>query len=164
MSEVETVTAPATSVMSEGRKTAGVKPRTALQQCLVVSPSKQRAKLLARAADEQGWDTIIVGDAEDAAREAVRNRIQLAVIDLQSVGKPDEAFYRDLVEQLATGTAGGPLLIVCGDEEDAMGEIWSRQLGVWMYLPGVDDHSDIAMLCGEARNVVEKLHGSVTPS
>jgi hypothetical protein len=29
-----------------------------------------------------------------------------------------------------------------------------------MYLPGVDDHSDIAMLCGEARNVVEKLHGS----
>ncbi len=40
-----------------------------------------------------------------------------------------------------------------------MGEIWSRQLGVWMYLPGVDDESDIAMLCGEARNAVEKLNG-----
>jgi ActR/RegA family two-component response regulator len=151
--------APTASVAVEGRKVASVAPRTALQQCLVVSPSRQRAKLLERAAGEQGWETIVAGDAEDAAREAVRNRIQLAVIDLQSVGSPDAAMYRDLVEQLSTESADGPLLIVCGDEEDAMGEIWSRQLGVWMYLPGVDDHSDIAMLCGEARNVVEKLHG-----
>jgi ActR/RegA family two-component response regulator len=135
-----------------------------LHQCLVVSPSRQRAKWLERAAGEQGWETIIASDAEDAAREAVRNRIQLAVVDLQSVGTPDEGLYRELVEQLATGMTDGPLLIVCGAEEDAMGEIWSRQLGVWMYLPGVDDQSDVAMLCGEARNVVEKLHGSTVPA
>jgi hypothetical protein len=38
-----------------------------------------------------------------------------------------------------------------------MEEIWARQLGAWMYLPGVNDHSDVAMLCGEARNAAEKL-------
>lgn len=160
MSEVETLLAPTTAVLPEGRLAKKPQPRTALHQCLVVSPSKQRSKLLERAAGEQGWETILAGDAEDAAREAVRNRIQLAVIDLESVGSPEQGVYRDLVEQLATSMPDGPLLIVCGHEDDAMGEIWSRQLGVWMYLPGVDDHSDIAMLCGEARNVVEKLHGS----
>jgi hypothetical protein len=48
-------------------------------------------------------------------------------------------------------------LAVCGNPDDAMGEVWSRQLGVWMYLPGVDGHSDIALLCSEARNILEKL-------
>ena len=39
----------------------------------------------------------------------------------------------------------GPLLAVCGKPDDTTGEVWSRQLGVWMYLPGVDGQSDIAL-------------------
>jgi len=51
------------------------------------------------------------------------------------------------------------LLAVCGKSDDANGEVWSRQLGVWMYLPGVDCQSDIALLCAEAKHVLEKLGG-----
>jgi hypothetical protein len=28
-----------------------------------------------------------------------------------------------------------------------------------MYLPGIDSESDIALLCGEARNILKKLGG-----
>jgi hypothetical protein len=59
------------------------------------------------------------------------------------------------VQQLAA--RHGPLLAVCGKPDDITGEVWSRQLGVWMYLPGVDSQSDIALLCGEARNILRKL-------
>ena len=63
--------------------------------------------------------------------------------------------YEALVEQLASRS--GPLLAVCGKPDDLQGEVWSRQLGVWMYLPGIDTDSDIALLCGEARNILKKL-------
>jgi hypothetical protein len=36
-----------------------------------------------------------------------------------------------LVQQLASSK--GLLLAVCGKPDDTTGEVWSRQLGVWMY-------------------------------
>jgi hypothetical protein len=74
---------------------------------------------------------------------------------LQSAPPPQERLLRRLVEQLAARS--GPLLAVCGKPDDTLGEVWSRQLGVWMYLPGVDSQSDIALLCSEARSVLTKL-------
>jgi hypothetical protein len=65
--------------------------------------------------------------------------------------------FRAFVERLAA--RDGPLVAVCGKPNDALGEVWSRQLGVWMYLPGVDCESDLALVCGEARSIVEKLWG-----
>ena len=68
---------------------------------------------------------------------------------------------KQLVEQLA---ARRLLLAVCGNPDDPTGEVWSRQLGVWMYLPGVDHQSDIALLCAEARHVLEKIGGRFATS
>lgn len=146
----------ATSVSPKRLSVQTPATKTSPLQCLVVSPDVHRANLLDRAAGEKGWDTIVVSDVDQAAREALRNRVRLAVVDLESVGLPDQATYREFVERLAAGGIDGPLLIVCGAEEDVSSEIWSREHGVWMYLPGVDDNSDVAMLCGEARGVVEK--------
>ncbi|HEY4234367.1 MAG TPA: hypothetical protein VGM76_13125 [Lacipirellulaceae bacterium] len=87
----------------------------------------------------------------------MRNRVQLALVDLQSVPPAQERAFRELVEQLAA--RDGPLIAVCGNPNDSLGEVWSRQLGVWMYLPGIDCQSDIAMLCCEARGIVEKING-----
>lgn len=160
MSQVQTATTNVTSVSMELQSVRKHKTQTSLQQCLVVSPNSKRASLLGQAADGQGWKTIVATGAEEAASLAVRNRIQLTLVDLQSVEESDEGRFRDLVEQLAASSADDSLLIVCGKEEDLMGEVWSRQLGVWMYLPGIDDETDIGMLCGEARDVVEKLCGA----
>ena len=130
----------------------------ALHTCLVVSTSARRAQLWVRAAHDEYWSTIVCTTADDAIRQSVRQRVDLALVDLQSATTEQEEHLRKLVVQLAS--RNGPLLAVCGKPDDTMGEVWSRQLGVWMYLPGVDGQSDIALLCGEARNILKKLGDS----
>ncbi len=163
MSQNEMALTAITNVSTTRHLAATKKPAPpSVYQCMVVSPSNQRAAFFQNAAVAQGWETIVVADAETAAQQAVKNRIGLVVVDLESVQSSNQEPYRQLVEQIvdnADNADGIPLLVVCGPEEDPAGEIWSRQLGIWMYLPGVDDQSDVAMLCGEARNVVEKLKG-----
>lgn len=136
---------------------APVERRTAaaLHTCLIVSTSAPRAQLWVRAAHEVDWATIVCMTADDANRQSIRSRIHLALIDMQSASAEVEERFRGLTQQLAA--RGGPLLAVCGKPDDIMGEVWSRQLGVWMYLPGVDGESDITLLCNEARKIVKKL-------
>jgi DNA-binding response OmpR family regulator len=124
---------------------------------LVVSTSARRAQLWVRAAHEEQWATIVCTTADDAMRQSVRHRVELALVDLQSAPPAQVQVLRTLVERLAA--RNGPLLAVCGDPDDPTGEVWSRQLGVWMYLPGVDGQSDIALLCSEAKNILQKLGG-----
>lgn len=140
-----------------GRRTA-----SALHTCLIVSTSASRAQGWVRAAHEVDWSTIVCTTADDANRQSIRYRVHLALIDLQSAKAKVEPHFRGLVEQLAS--RGGPLLAVCGKPDDIAGEVWSRQLGVWMYLPGVDGESDISLLCSEAKNIVKKLGGETVYS
>lgn len=127
----------------------------ALHTCLIVSSSPHRAQRWVRAAQEEDWETVVCTTADDANRQSIRNRIDLALIDLQSVGADKECVLKEFIERLSGRQ--GLLLAVCGKPEDPTGELWSRQLGVWMYLPGVDRESDMALLCGEARRIVNKL-------
>jgi hypothetical protein len=156
MSELQ-ISEPATLVSSEARLGVNRAAPAALYTCLVVTASVQRSHLWVRAAHQEHWATIVCRTADEAARQAVRNRVQLALVDLQSAPPAQERAFRELVEQLAA--RDGPLVAVCGNPNDSLGEVWSRQLGVWMYLPGIDGQSDIALLCGEARGIVEKLNG-----
>ena len=155
MNELQT-TVPATFVSPDSRAPVSRRAPPTLHTCLVVSSSAPRAQLWVRAAHEEHWATIVCSVADDAMRQSVRQRVDLALIDLQSAAAAQERLLRRLVEQLAA--RDGPLLAVCGKPDDTTGEVWSRQLGVWMYLPGVDSQSDIALLCGEARNILKKLH------
>ena len=146
---------PAILVSPDARAPAKRQAPVALHTCLVVSTSARRAQLWVRAAHEERWATVVCMTADDAIRQSVRQRVDLALVDLQSAGREEEARFRSLVQQLAS--RGGPLLAVCGKPDDTNGEVWSRQLGLWMYLPGIDSQSDIALLCGEARNILKKL-------
>ncbi len=153
---------PAVLVSPEMRAPAKRLSSVDLQTCLIVSVSARRAQLWVRAAHEERWATIVCTTAEDANRQSIRHRIDLALIDLQFASAESDARLRGLVQQLASRK--GPLLAVCGRPDDTTGEVWSRQLGVWMYLPGVDSQSDIALLCGEARRVLKKLGDQVAYS
>jgi hypothetical protein len=150
-------TSPAVLVSPELRAPIRRAAPVALNTCLVVSASARRAQMWVRAAQDERWTTIVCTTPDDANRQSVRHRIELGLIDLQSVPAESESRFRELVQQLASRS--GVLLAVCGKPDDTTGEVWSRQLGVWMYLPGVDSESDIALLCGEARNILKKLGG-----
>jgi hypothetical protein len=160
MSELQ-ASLPALLELPDARATPKREAPAALQTCLVVSTSARRAQLLVRGAHEDHWATIVCNCAEDALRQTVRQRVQLALVDLQSAPLARVQALKQLVEQLA---ARRVLLAVCGKSDDPTGEVWSRQLGVWMYLPGVDSQSDIALLCAEARHVLEKLGGRFAAS
>jgi hypothetical protein len=159
MNEHETTLSPVANVVGTRQVVSRKSAPSTVYQCMVVSSSEERGRFFQDAAVAQGWETITVSDVDTAAQKAVKNRIGLAVVDLEGVDSSSQVPYRELVQEMIDSADGIPLLVVCGPEEDPTGEIWSRQLGVWMYLPGVDDQSDVAMLCGEARNVVEKLKG-----
>jgi hypothetical protein len=146
---------PATLASPDTRAPGARRAPPTTHLCLVVSTAARRAQLWVRAAHEEQWATIVCNTADDAIRQSVRQRIELALVDLQSAPPPQERLLRKLVEQLAARS--GPLLAVCGKPDDTLGEVWSRQLGVWMYLPGVDSESDITLLCSEARNILKKL-------
>jgi DNA-binding response OmpR family regulator len=126
--------------------------QTGLFQCLVVSAQPARQELLSRAAAESGWKTVVCSDAASALACLGVMFLQLAMVDLE--GEEPEA-YGGLLAQLAPST--GLLLIVCGNEGEEEEEIWVRQLGAWLYLPGARDGDEIALLCREARHIAEKL-------
>jgi DNA-binding NtrC family response regulator len=128
-----------------------VKPVSTLQ-CLVVSADANRREMFDRAAADGGWKTFPCADAATALAYIDRSLVQLAIVDLEA--ESAQAF-RPIVES-ATRTSG-LLLIVCGNEGEVEEEIWVRQLGAWLYLPGVLDSSNLALLCGEARHIAERL-------
>lgn len=154
MSDLQ-IDSPAILVSSAARAPAGCCAPAALHTCLVVSNAPRRAQMWVRAAHEEHWATIVCTSGDDAVRQSIRQRVDLAIVDLQSAETEQEIRLKTLVQQLASRK--GPLLAVCGKPEDLSAEVWSRQLGVWMYLPGIDSQSDIALLCCEARNILKKL-------
>jgi len=121
-------------------------------QCLIVSADPQRRRMLERAAADSGWKTHLCADAATALAHVNRWLVQLAVIDLESQRLDS---FRPLVERLSA--TSGTLSIVCGNEGNVEEEIWLRQQGTWMYLPGVVDTNDVGLLCAEARQIAERL-------
>jgi DNA-binding NtrC family response regulator len=133
--------------------------RAALLHCLIVSESAERRAFLAQAAEEAGWKVAAYADASSASVAANRFRHELSIVDLDGLEPGAASGFRTLTEQQSTGSQ--TLLVVCGTAGNPLEEIWARQLGVWLYLAGVDPSCDVTSLCGEAKQVVEKLapHG-----
>jgi DNA-binding response OmpR family regulator len=153
-----TILAPPTGVLAHEQPTLDRPPKPATAQstleCLIVSTSTQGRELLSRAATDNGWKTVVSSDAESARRTANRIALKLAIVDLERPSPSESSRLRALTAELAL--AGGPLLVVCGAEDDARQEIWARQLGAWLYLPGVAVAEAMALLSEQARYLIEK--------
>jgi ActR/RegA family two-component response regulator len=111
--------------------------------------------MLERAAGDAGWDVIVCDDSNAGWTAVKRQRFQLALVDFEESSECDELklLSSEISEMRNT------LLMLCGNEGDALEEIWARQLGSWLYLPGVSEGSDVTSLCEQAIPVAEKLTG-----
>jgi len=49
-------------------------------------------------------------------------------------------------------------VVICGSADSVDEELWARQLGVWLYLPGVTEGDSLTSLCIEAR----RLHANAS--
>ncbi len=134
-------------------RASGVQKGTTTAQCLVLSLNPKRRDMLVRSANEAGWDTVACADAKTAWHTAQRERFAMALVDLETASACD-AQYRELAEHMLGSQK--TLTVVCGREGDAAEEIWARQTGVWLYLPGVTPDCDIRSLCVEAMPVAQK--------
>jgi hypothetical protein len=81
--------------------------------------------------------------------------LQLAVVDLEGPAGAVSAGFPELVEHLAS--VSDLLLVICGHEGRPHEELWVRQLGTWLYLPGLAETSELATVCGEARELAERM-------
>lgn len=128
---------------------------TRLGKCLIVSTDISKRETLFLAATEAGWDTIVCADETTAAEAVLRARFQMAWIDLD--GSLPWAAARDLCRSIAE--LPNVLLIVCGHEDDPEEEIWARQLGAWLYLPGLslDDPNQLALVCDQAQHLTDRM-------
>lgn len=130
-------------------------------RCLVVSQAALRRAMLAGGAERAGWETVVCEGVESGWHACQRERFEMAVVDFAVLDSEleEEAVrqMRELTEQLATQR--NTLLMLCGNEGDALEEIWARQLGVWLYLPGISEQHDVQDLCAQALPVAERLAG-----
>lgn len=130
------------------------KAKTGVVHCLISSSSLARRNLLSHAATEAGWDAITCATPDKALGAFQRNLFHFAMIDLDDRGETPSG-VRELVQTLAQDSSR--LLVgVCGHEADPEEEIWVRQLGIWLYLPGATTASEISLLCEHALQVVSK--------
>ena len=134
--------------------TTSVRATDALH-CLIVAADQLRRENFGFAAREGGWDVTVCCDTATAVAQARQRLLQMALVDLAGLATDDAASFRFLVEQLACTSR--MLLLVCGNLDDSREEVWARHLGVWMYLPGAIDGTELVGLYVAARETVERL-------
>jgi hypothetical protein len=123
-------------------------------QCLIVASDSARRRWLANSAHDAGWFAFESEDFQSATKCHRRTFLQLVVVDLSAAGAASP-MLRDLVGLFAKERH--VLVVVCSAEGQPEEEIWARQLGVWLYLPGEVKDSDVTMLCTEARDLARRL-------
>ena len=151
---VQTPTRTASTSDAPARRRRARKRISALR-CLVVSEDPDRLALIADAAADAGFQPIACSEVASAWLLSRRERSQLAFIDVGHA--KDQSGLKDLGEHLSR--SGDALVAICGDEAQPLEEIWARQIGAWLYLPGLAGREELSSLCTEARPVIEKLRG-----
>lgn len=125
------------------------------QVCLVVSPDPLRQMMFGKAATRSGWRQVVCADQASALPHLASGTVGLVLVDTVTPNPNTAADRRLLVELLSNQKE--VLTVVCGRTSDSEEEIWARQCGAWMYLPGVAPESDLdPVLCG-AKQITERM-------
>jgi len=125
--------------------------RTGLLGCVVVSGDASRRHRFEAAVELAGWLECASPETSGELRQAVDRDFQLAIVDIASPLGERVNDTIEIAEELAARP--GTLLVICGSEDNVDEELWARQLGAWLYLPGVCDGDSLTSLCVEARRL-----------
>ena len=127
--------------------------RTRILECLIVSGDASRRNRFAAAAELAGWDECSSPEDVSELRDAADREFSLAIIDVTTPLGDRVSDTVEIAEEMAARP--GTLVVVCGSEDNVDEELWARQLGAWLYLPGVCDGDSLTSLCVEARRLRE---------
>ena len=125
--------------------------RTGLLDCLVVTGSSAQRRRFEAAVELAGWLDCVSPATAGELREAVDRDFQLVIVDIASPLGDRVNDTLELAEEMAARP--GTILVICGSQDNIDEELWARQLGAWLYLPGVRDGDSLTSLCVEARRL-----------
>jgi len=144
-----------TSEVFAPEATSGMLPRstrrTAMLDCLVVSGDSARRRRFEAAVELAGWLECASPETSGEIRQAIDRDFQLVIVDSASPLGDRVSDSVEIAEEMAARP--GTLLVICGSEDNVDEELWARQLGAWLYLPGVCDGDSLTSLCVEARRL-----------
>jgi DNA-binding NarL/FixJ family response regulator len=126
--------------------------------CMVIGFSDKRRQLLSSAAAATGMTVVESADPKAARVQLLRNPPALVVLDLEDTSGSAPEALKSLAERVSKQR--DLLIAMCGNEGNAREEIWARQLGVWLYLPGVVNDSDLSSLLEEGSQVAARRASS----
>lgn len=129
-------------------------PRGPVLKSLVVSGDAGLRGRLGTMSELGGFSTCDMPVDTAGFRSVIDGDYQLVIVD---IAHPVGERVSDTVE-IAEEFAGRPgtLLVVCGSDDSVDEEFWARQLGAWVYLPGVSGGDALMSLFAEARRVAER--------
>jgi hypothetical protein len=130
--------------------------------CLVVSPDPLRQMMFGKAAVQNGWKQVVCADQASALPHLASGTVGMVLVDTVTPNPNTAADRRLLVEMLADQKE--VLTVVCGRSNDVQEEIWARQSGAWMYLPGVAPESDLSPVLTGAKEIVERMQQRRSPA
>jgi hypothetical protein len=137
-----------TAVTNRGVRAPG------LAKCLIVSGDRGFRNRLEAVAELAGWSECDAPVEGVELGSVIESDYQLVVVD---IARPIGERVNDSVE-IAEEFAGRPdsLLAICGSDDNVDEELWARQLGAWVYLPGVSSGDALLSLVTEARRLAER--------
>ena len=125
--------------------------RTGLLDCLVVSGDAARRRRFEAAVELAGWLECVSPETAGDLHQAVDRDFQFVIVDIAAPLGDRVNDSVEIAEEMAARP--GTLLVVCGSEDNVDEELWARQLGAWLYLPGVCDGDSLTSLCVESRRL-----------
>jgi len=144
----------------EVRSLAGTSPASrtgripGLLKCLVVSGDEGLRRRLDTMAELAGWSACETPADGAELRSLVEGDFHLVITD---IAHPLGDRVSDTVEITEEFTSRpNTLVVVCGSGESVDEELWARQLGAWVYLPGISGGDALMSLFAEAQRVVER--------
>lgn len=128
--------------------------RAGLAKCLVVSGNGGLRQRLGAVAELSGWEECDLPETAGDLAAAIEGEYRLVVVDVAGPLGDRVNDSVELIEEFAARP--GTLLVVCGAADSGDEELWARQLGAWVYLPGVSSGDALVSLFTEARRLTQR--------
>lgn len=122
--------------------------------CLVISGNRELRSRLDSVTELSGWSSCDMPTDAEELRSTTDAEFQLVVVDIAHPIGERVNDTLEIAEEFAARP--GTLLVICGSNESVEDELWARQLGAWVYLPGVSCGDSLVSLFAEAKRVVEQ--------
>ena len=125
-----------------------------LLKCLVLSGDRGLRNRLDAVMELSGWSACDAPENAADLQAVIDGDYQLVITDIAHPLGDRVSDTVEIAEELASRP--GTLLVVCGSTASVDEELWARQMGAWVYLPGVAGGDALVSLFTDARRLAER--------